>query len=39
MDQDLAGFIEAPEIKPKKKTFNPSMPPMTMPLKPLNPLE
>jgi len=39
MDEDLAGFIEAPEIKPKKKTSNPSMPPMTMPLKPLNPLE
>ena len=35
--KERAGFIEAPEIKDKKKISKPTMPPMASPLKPLNP--
>ena len=34
---DLAGFMEAPEINAKKKMSRPTIPPITIPLKPLNP--
>jgi len=36
--KDLAGFIEAPEIKARKKISKSTMSPITIPLKPLNPL-
>ena len=35
--KERAGFIEAPEMKDKKKIFKPTIPPMASPLKPLNP--
>lgn len=34
---ERTGFIEAPEIKDRKKMSNPTMPPMAIPLKFLNP--
>ena len=33
----LAGFIDAPEIKAKKKISNPTIPPIAIPLNPLSP--
>ncbi len=35
--KDLAGFMEAPEINDKKKMSNTTIPPIDIPLKPLNP--
>ena len=35
--KDLAGFMDAPEINEKKKMFNPTIPPIAIPLKPFNP--
>jgi len=35
--RDLAGFMDAPEINDKKKMFNPTIPPIAIPLKPFNP--
>ena len=35
--RDRAGFIEAPEINAKKNISNPTIPPIAIPLKPLNP--
>jgi hypothetical protein len=32
---ERAGFIEAPEIKEKKRISRPTIPPIAMPLKPL----
>lgn len=32
--RERAGFIDAPEIKPKNKISKPTMPPITIPLKP-----
>ena len=34
---ERTGFIEAPEIKDRKKMSNPTMHPMAIPPKPLNP--
>jgi hypothetical protein len=35
---ERAGFIDAPEIKAKKKISKPTIPPMVIPLKPFKPL-
>lgn len=35
---DLAGFIEAPEIKAKNRISNPTIPPIAIGPKPPNPL-
>jgi hypothetical protein len=35
---ERAGFIDAPEIKAKKKISKPTIPPMAIPLKPFKPL-
>ena len=34
---DLAGFIDAPDMNPKKKISNPIIPLIAMPLNPFNP--
>lgn len=34
---DLAGFIDAPEMKEKKKISSPTMPPIAIPPHPLKP--
>jgi len=36
--KERAGFIDAPEIKDKKKISSPTIPPMAMPPRPFNPL-
>lgn len=35
---ERAGFIEAPEIKDKNRISRPTIPPITIPLKPFKPL-
>src|ERR1051326_2270972 len=35
---DLAGFMDAPEIYARKKISNPTIPPIAIPLKPPSPL-
>jgi hypothetical protein len=35
--KDLAGFIDAPEIKERKKMSNPIIPPIAIPLNPFKP--
>jgi hypothetical protein len=35
---ERAGFMDAPEIKAKKKIPRPTIPPITIPPKPFNPL-
>ena len=35
---ERAGFIDAPEMKAKKKISKPTIPPIAIPLKPFNPL-
>lgn len=35
---DLAGFIDAPDMNPKKKISNPIIPPIAMPLNPFDPI-
>jgi hypothetical protein len=36
--RERAGFIEAPDINAKKNISRPTIPPITIPLKPLKPL-
>lgn len=38
IEEDLAGFIETPEISAKRQISRPTIPPITISLKPLNPL-